>query len=312
MCTLMLAWQVFEDVPVAVAANRDEAVYRDSQPPAIYSEDPLVVAPRDAAAGGTWIGFNEHGLFVGITNKWTDADLAGDRSRGLLVADVLESPSVTEAAAVVEDATAAAEYDGFSLVVADADDAACYQWDGELSVTEFDPGVHVVVNVAVDDDVDLPSFRTEVASAQAENARAVRTELAAEADESAPDWLARAGTVLGDHEFGVCIHGDGYGTRSSSLLALAPDSDEANGLVGATYWFAPGPPCETAYQPVTLAPQSESKSESVPGSVPESDSDSDSGPASEFVFGSGSDSNGPTESVTGAEFTFEEWTRRNE
>ncbi|ADD07103.1 NRDE domain protein [Natrialba magadii ATCC 43099] len=300
MCTLTLAWQIFDDAPVVVAANRDEAADRDSHPPAIYSEHPLVAAPQDTEAGGTWIGFNEHGLFAGITNKWTDADLAGDRSRGLLVADVLESPSVAEAAAVIEDATAADEYDGFSLVVADADDAVCYQWDGKLSVTEFDPGVHVVVNVAVDDDVDLPSFRTDVASAQAENARAVRAELAAETDESAPDWLARAGDVLGDHEFGVCVHGDGYGTRSSSLLALGADADEMDGLAGTTYWFAPGQPCETAFQPVTLASQFDA------------DSDSNSGSASEFTFTPKSDSDGPTESATGAEFTFEEWTRRNE
>ncbi|WP_049896636.1 NRDE family protein [Natrialba chahannaoensis] len=296
MCTLTLAWQVFDDVPVAVAANRDEAVDRDSHPPAIYSEGPLVVAPQDAEAGGTWIGFNEHGLFAGITNKWIDADLAGDRSRGLLVADVLEARSASDAADIVEEATDGNEYDGFWLVIADATDAYCYQWDGDLSVTEFDPGVHVVVNVAADDEVDLPSFRTEVASAQAENARAVRAELAAETDESAPDWLARAGTVLGDHEFGVCIHGDGYGTRSSSLLAIAPDSDGANGLAGATYWFASGPPCETAYQPVALALESDSGSES----------------ASEFTFEPESDSGGPTDPTTGAEFTFEEWTRRNE
>ena len=252
VCTLTLAWQVFDDAPVAVAANRDESLERESLPPTVYRAEPLIVAPRDAEAGGTWIGYNEFGVFAGITNRWLDADLAGERSRGLLVGDVLEAGSAAEAAAIVEDETATREYDGFNLVVADATDAYCFQWNGELVRTDFEPGVHVVVNVAVDDDVSIPSVRTEPARAQAENARAVRRELSVAAGgeddgagaptETAADWLERAGRVLGDHEYGVCVHGDGFGTRSSSLIALGGGSTR--------YRFAPGPPCRTAYEPI--------------------------------------------------------------
>ncbi|PCR90125.1 NRDE family protein [Natrinema ejinorense] len=249
MCTLTLAWQVFEEAPVAVAANRDEAVGRPSEPPDVYREDPLIVAPRDAEAGGTWIGYNEFGVFVGITNKWNNADLAGDRSRGLLVADVLEARSAADAKAVVETAIEDDEYSGFYLVVADAADAFCYQWDGSLSLTEFDPGVHVVVNVAVDDDVDVPSVRPEMGREQAANARAVREALAVESDETAGDWLERAGEVLGDHEYGVCIHRNGFGTRSSSLIALGPETSR--------YAFASGPPCRTTYEATSLETEGE-------------------------------------------------------
>ncbi|GAB7121066.1 NRDE family protein [Natrinema sp. JCM 9743] len=244
MCTLTLAWQVFDDAPVAVAANRDEALGRDSTSPTVYAEEPLIVAPRDAAAGGTWIGYNEYGVFVGLTNKWTDADLAGDRSRGRLVADVLEARSAAAAKSIVESATDADEYSGFYLVVADAADAFCYQWDGTRSLTAFEPGVHVVVNVAVDDDVDIPSVRPDAGREQAANARAVRATLAAEPSETATDWLERASAVLGDHEYGVCIHRNGFGTRSSSLIALGPETTR--------YDFAPGPPCRTNYERVTV------------------------------------------------------------
>lgn len=244
MCTLTLAWRVFDDAPVAVAANRDEALERESRPPAVSDDDPVIVAPQDAEAGGTWIGSNEHGVFVGITNKWTDADLAGERSRGLLVADALAARSAADAKSIIEDATAADEYGGFYLVVADAAEAFCYQWDGDLALTEFDPGVHVVVNVAVDDDVDVPSIRPDAGREQAENARAVRDALAAESGETAADWLERAGGVLGDHEYGVCIHRNGFGTRSSSLIALGPETTR--------YAYAPGPPCRTSYEDVAV------------------------------------------------------------
>jgi uncharacterized protein with NRDE domain len=244
VCTLTLAWQVFDDAPVAVAANRDESLERESVPPGVYREDPRIIAPRDAEAGGTWIGSNEYGLFVGVTNRWGTPDLAGERSRGLLVADALEARSVREAAALVESEVEAREYDGFYLVLADERDAVCLQWNGALERTDFEPGVHVVVNAAVDDDVRLPPGRTEVAREQARNARRVRRELTADPGERVGDWLERAGGVLGDHDYGVCVHGDGYGTRSSSLIAL-----------GSTfrYAFAPGPPCETAYEPVDVA-----------------------------------------------------------
>ncbi len=243
MCTLTLAWQVFEEAPVAVAANRDEAIDRESDPPAVYSEAPLAIAPRDGEAGGTWIGYNEFGVFAGITNRWTDATLAGDRSRGRLVADVLEAESVAEAAAIVEETTATYEYDGFSLVVADAANAICFGWDGDLDRTTFEPGVHVVVNVAVDDDVQIPSIRQDVARQQATNATQVRRELTAPADETAAAWLDRAGEVLADHEYGVCVHENGYGTRSSSLIAIGEST---------SYRHAPGPPCETEYERVGI------------------------------------------------------------
>ncbi|WP_440772794.1 NRDE family protein [Natronorubrum sp. DTA28] len=244
MCTLTLAWQVFEDAPVAVAANRDEALEREALPPDIYREEPSIVAPQDVEAGGTWIGYNEHGVFVGITNRWTDADLAAERSRGLLVADVLEAETAFEAESIVEDAVRTDEYDGFYLVLADASSACCYRWDGTLSYTAFDPGVHVVVNVAVDETVDIPAVRPDAAREQAANARAVREALSSPNDESAADWLERAAGVLGDHEYGVCVHGNGYGTRSSSLIAI--------GAGPTRHAFASGPPCRTPFEPVVL------------------------------------------------------------
>ena len=242
MCTLTLAWRTFADAPVVVAANRDEGFDRPSEPPAVVEEDPRVVAPRDAEAGGTWIGYNEHGLFVGVTNRWTDADLAGERSRGLLVRDALRQSDAESAARLVERTVRDTEYAGFNLVVADANAALLLEWDGHLRVTQFEPGVHVVVNVGANGRFSIPSERPDAGERQAENARKVREALAPEPGETAAAWRDRAGAVLGDHRYGVCVHGDGYGTRSSSLVTI--------GTEGASYEFADGPPCETPYRRV--------------------------------------------------------------
>jgi len=257
MCTLILAWQVFDETPVVVAANRDERLDRPSEPPRQSGADPAVVAPRDERAGGTWIGINDDGCFAGITNRWTDTALEGTRSRGHLVGDALACHSAAAVRDRVEAAVSADSYDGFFLVVADAADAFCLEWDGTLRTTRFDPGVHVVVNVGVDDRFSIPDSRRDAGRTQATNARAVGAALdhADGAETAGPrvedartgrvtSWLESAARVLGDHEYGVCIHGDGFGTRSSSLIALGRECD---------YAFADGPPCETPYEPVSGA-----------------------------------------------------------
>ncbi|WP_435345626.1 NRDE family protein [Haloarchaeobius sp. HRN-SO-5] len=247
MCTLTLAWRVFDE-PVVVAANRDELLDRPSVPPGVVETDPRVVAPLDEEAGGTWVGYNEHGLFVGVTNRWVDADLAGERSRGLLVRDALRQERASDAAALVEESTAEYEYQGFNLVVADAEDAVLLEWDGELVRTAFDPGVHVVVNVGADDALELPGLRPDAEQRQVDAVAHVREALEPRDGETAREWRDRAATVLGDHEMGVCVHDPGgrFGTRSSSLIVLGDDPE---------YWFAPGPPCETPYEPVALEGQ---------------------------------------------------------
>jgi uncharacterized protein with NRDE domain len=247
VCTLILAWRTFDGTPIAAAANRDEALARPSRPPGVLgsgatedpserasadpseraSADPVVVAPQDEQAGGTWIGYNDAGLFVGVTNR--QADIEGERSRGLLVRDALSRPSASEAVTFVESELAEREYAGFNLVVADAAEAVLLEWDGVLRTTRFDPGVHVVVNEGHD--------------GKAEKARRVQRLARPDPDDDASAWFERAEAVLRDHDREVCIHGEDYGTRSSSLVRLDGDGT-------AAYWFADGKPCETDYKAV--------------------------------------------------------------
>jgi len=260
VCTLTLAWQAFADAPVAVAANRDEALDRPSIPPERVEPDdpdaPPFVAPRDGRVGGTWIGYNEPGLFVGLTNGWARVEGGGERSRGLLVRDALDETDADAAREAVETAVERHRYDAFYLVVADAGAAYLLGWDGGLAVRRLGPGVHVVVNVgaalggggAVGDAFLVPDARPDEGRAQAENARAVRGALTPEPGADADAWLDRAKVALADHEYGVCVHdGDrpgaaaGFGTRSSSVVKLGAER---------RYEFADGPPCETAYEPV--------------------------------------------------------------
>jgi uncharacterized protein with NRDE domain len=245
MCTLVIAWQVFADHPVTVAANRDESLERSSNPPTKLPEDPGVVAPSDAEAGGTWIGYNEFNTFVAITNRWTDTDLAGERSRGLLVRDALECESAEDAARFAERAVENDEYEGFNLAVADENAAILLEWDGRLRVRTLEPDIHVVMNTGEIGDVTIPDSWPERSERQVQNGRKVLEALQPEPGESSQEWLARAADVLGDHDYGVCVHHEefGFGTRSSSLIAIDGEGE-------VTYRFADGPPCRTSFEPV--------------------------------------------------------------
>lgn len=243
VCTLTISWQVFENYPVLIAANRDERFDRPTRPPRAIESERRIVAPTDEEAGGTWIGYNEDGLVAAITNRWVDADLAGERSRGLLVRDALDQRTATDACRTVERALDVNEYEGFNLLVADENSAILIEYDGGPTIHTLSPGIHVVMNVGYDTTYTIPSIRPEVSEQQAENGRRLFAHLQPQPSESALAWHKRASGALGNHEFGVCIHGDGYGTRSSSLIRV-----DSSGR--GHYEFADGPPCKNRYETV--------------------------------------------------------------
>lgn len=266
MCTLTFTWQTFAEAPLVVAANRDELYTRPSRPPGRVDDEPPLVAPRDEEAGGTWIGYNRFGLFAGITNRWVEGR-EGERSRGQLMRDVLRRPTAAAAARLVEREVDDRVYDGFNLVVADgaaglADPgsvapptdadredpvaAVLLEYDGSMQTRTLEPGVHVVVNVGADGEYVLPAGRQEAGERQAENADRLREHLRPDPGETAATWRDRAREAVGNHNFGACVHGDGFGTVSSSLLMF--------GEGGVEYGFARGPPCETAFEPVDARP----------------------------------------------------------
>jgi len=242
VCTITLAWQLFEAAPVIVAANRDEALGRPSEPPAKREWEQTVVAPKDAEAAGTWIGYNEHGVLVALTNRWTGEKKDGDRSRGLLVRDALGYESAEDAIRYVERDLDTRTYEGFNLLAVDRTSALLVEYDGIQRVRNLDPGVHVIVNVGADGNYEIPARREDAGIEQAENASRLREALTPEPGETGTEWLDRASAAISDHEYGVCLHRDGFGTRSSSLLFLGDDD--------VSYQYADGPPCRTPYEPV--------------------------------------------------------------
>ncbi|MFA9517130.1 NRDE family protein [Halopenitus sp. H-Gu1] len=250
MCTLTLAWNVFPGSPIVAVANRDEALDRPAEPPRVRprrDDRPGIVSPRDGRAGGTWVGCTDRGVYATITNRWLDAEIDGDRSRGRLVDDCLHQSSTRAAVDHVTEAVDEHTYAGFNLIVADRSEAVLLEYDGELRTVRLDPGVHAISNVGgvIDGTTRfyLPDRRQEAGTQRRESTIRLHEHLRPQVGEDVNMWVERARDALSDHEFGACIHGDGFGTRSSSVVRVGSR---------ITVEYADGPPCTTTYEPVPI------------------------------------------------------------
>lgn len=76
-----------------LTSNRDEAPGRDTFPPKIYNEEGVrLLYPKDAVAGGTWIGISERKRAVSLMNGGFQPhkrELHYRKSRGLVLKDFL-------------------------------------------------------------------------------------------------------------------------------------------------------------------------------------------------------------------------------
>lgn len=254
MCTLVLLYRPEHRWPILIAANRDEMLDRAWDAPAAHWPDrPGVVAGRDRLAGGSWLGVNHAGVAAAILNR-TDSlgPAANKRSRGELVLDALDHSEAADAAEALSSIDPAA-YRTFNLVIADNSGAFWLRSRDGASPVEaspIDPGLSIITSTNINDTGNfriatyLPRFRE-----------------AAAPDPDTEDWTAwRA--LLASREAqpeagpsgAMCIVTDyGYGTVSSSLIALA--SAEASIRDGAEdiWLFARGRPDNAPFEPIRLA-----------------------------------------------------------
>lgn len=259
MCTLIVIHRRVPGAPLVVAANRDEFYDRPAAGPAIFSLPDSegragfsVLAPRDRRAGGTWLGINQNEVFAAVTNRPGTPVDPSRRSRGQLVLDALRFDSAGEAArelaSIPDD-----RYNGFNLLVADRLEAFTItpeisQKSGRVSVERLEPGSHVIGNAGPNDRSHPKTSRTLDAVKAAEHLHGddVIDALAEICRDHANDGdSTNTGAAVQDGPIGsVCVHRNGYGTRSSVLLRLG----DGSGASGESFMqYADGAPCDHPY-----------------------------------------------------------------
>jgi uncharacterized protein with NRDE domain len=257
MCTLAIYFQMTDDYPVVIAANRDEYLDRPAAKPTVLCDRPHIVGGKDLRAGGTWLGVNEYGVVAGLLNRRTDAPPNPDaRSRGLLCLDALRRRTACEAAEFAV-SQRARDYNPFNLLIASRDATfVAYNRIERIEVVQLKPGFHLLTNLDVND------FECPRISASYEKFAALGKEAGFRGDPLAR--RVELQRLLADHNTqldprsgrpnSICMHLDAYGTRSSSQIFIGRDRDDIE------HYFASGPPCRAAYEPADVPVHSESSS----------------------------------------------------
>ena len=232
MCVLAIQYRTARDAPILVAHNREEFFDRPTQVPKIQSGRPRVICGIDRKAGGTWLGVNQHGLLVVVSNRPKALLPPEPRSRGLLCRELLNFAGARDAAEHAAKELATGKYAGANFVCADAKRAAVVYGGNTIEIIELSRGLHVLTNGDLDDPTD-------------ERQEFVRRQLTLQKLDSAVAFLAVASRAFSrpseSGRRGVVMTGGDYGTVSSTLIALPKK------LQNSVFQYAPGPPSDVAY-----------------------------------------------------------------
>jgi uncharacterized protein with NRDE domain len=256
MCTIAILLDVVAGAPLVVAANRDELYARPTRAPERLgdrSRGDRIAGGVDVLSGGTWLAIHRDGRFAAVTNQRVALPPApGLRSRGLAVMEL--------AAAADQDAYVAAldpaRYASMNLVWGSARGVSIayvrhHRADGSpggsLESERLTRGIHVLCNDRLGADGFPRGVRLHDAIAAAPLAwpALLPPLIAALGDHTHADVLPahippRISPALARATTATCIHADGYGTRSSSIIAARDGETLA-------YLHADGPPCTAPF-----------------------------------------------------------------
>lgn len=234
---MAILYKTASDAPILVAYNREEYYDRPTQSPRIQSGKPRVICGIDRKAGGTWLGVNQYGLFIAVTNRPKATVPPEPRSRGLLCRELLNLRTAKEASELAARELATGNYAGANYVCADSKFGAVVYGGAAVDVLELTPGLHVLSGGRMDDFNDhRQQFVRRLLTLHTLDSAVTFLAVASKSFSRKPDSTGRRGVVLTGPEFG---------TVSSTLISLSARPQNA------VYQYAPGPPSECGFDDVS-------------------------------------------------------------
>jgi uncharacterized protein with NRDE domain len=214
MCLIALAHDAHPDLPLVLAANRDEDYDRPTLAAGFWNDAPNVVGGRDARHRGSWLAVTREGRVAAVTNVRGGENPNG-RSRGLLVSDYVKS-SVDPAAYARNIADHSSDYAGFHLVT------------GIVGGTFVHSGkdVHTIAPGSIFAISNGPIGSKWEKVAQAEKILRELLDLTSDPQlitRSLLQFLGTPSAVASNIEGQVFVTGPRYGTRSSTVIVATAD-----------------------------------------------------------------------------------------
>ena len=234
MCLLAIQYQLVPEAPVLVAANREEVYDRPSLPPSIQSGKPRILCGIDQDAGGTWLGVNQNGLFVAVSNRPKTLPTFISRSRGLLCKDMLRAPSAREAMSLAMEESHSGKYNGANFVCADAESGWVVYAGDEIDAVEMTEGLNIIANGDLNDQSDeRVQMAQRLLTLQTLDSPVKFLAIASKVFARPPSPTGRPSIVIRDPK---------YGTVSSTLISLGQKPRDA------IYQYSQGAPDESKFE----------------------------------------------------------------
>ncbi len=233
MCLLVMLAQTHPDLPLVVAANRDELLERPAVAMTVLRDtSPRILGGRDELAGGTWLAVNDSGVVAGLTNRPTAGVRDPEkRSRGELPIALASHPSAAAAVAAFASDVRPSDYNPAWLLVGDRNDAFFIDVTGDDApvIAPLPPGAHILENRTL--------------GATSPKVQHVQQMLRAAEGLDGAALVARLQVILADHHVpegpsaadeagredvppevkANCVHAEQYGTRWSGVVAVPSD-----------------------------------------------------------------------------------------
>jgi uncharacterized protein with NRDE domain len=223
VCLLLFAYEYHPCYRLVLAANRDEYYDRPAAPAAFWPDCPQVLAGRDLARLGTWLGITRTGRFAALTNyREASPGIPDARSRGELVSNYLCG---TEPPRAYLEAIQGMVYPGYNLLAGNRGGLWYYSnVSGHLQ--EITPGLYGISNHLLDTPWPKVVRCRQKLAAYLARAEGLETEalfaLLADEFHAADDELPDTGVGLEWERIlsAPFISSPGYGTRSSTVLFI--------------------------------------------------------------------------------------------
>jgi len=247
MCTLILLYRFLDDYPIIALHNRYARVGSFEEPPAISEGRFRAYHPVDSISKGTWIGFNEAGLFVAVTDQHTAEVKRAYRSRGLLLLDILTSFSNSSDALKYLMNELEKGYRKGNFVLADPKRAFHILNDERTESIPIDSGVHIFTNITIRDWVRLdtvPKDRLMYMKMRRDRAMKLASEIKQTSIYEVINDLKRIASDHGDEKGrgSICYHnGSEWYMSSSTIMAVS------KGISNSIILYCRGNPCQSHF-----------------------------------------------------------------
>ncbi|OGD44983.1 hypothetical protein A3K69_00845 [Candidatus Bathyarchaeota archaeon RBG_16_57_9] len=227
MCTLIVLHRLLGNYPVVALHNRYLGKDTVEEPPRRTGG---VVYPVDVASGGTWIGFNDEGLLLAITNQETQNLDKPGRSRGLLALDILrDCATADEARDILLDPASRKPYRTGNFAVLDAEAGHHVVWDAGTHHYPVEPGVFAMGTVTIVPGIQWSDRSRSLYESSVRRVARAHELLDGYKPRSIEEAVETMMRVSADHAHGrtessICWHHPDYMQTSSTIMAPGPES----------------------------------------------------------------------------------------